>query len=286
MPTSPTPAFALGERMDDPLQMYLADVFTVAANLAGLPSISVPVRLHRGTTALQPAADGPGDGRGDGPARRRRLRARDNVRPGEAGRRLTILVDRISESGLAVPLSRPADQSRTPALAGLLNGTVPRSFQAIAGLLDRTSSQTTNPMKRSGRRGTARAATAATMAARIATSITGPATTSSTTPTSSLTTSSSGNSRSQKTSRNGRKTDPEHGLHQQSHAKMPANRSQQLRPAAPAAPSSYAPRTHRRRVYRRITRRDFEKFLRERSDLHLAEELGARRQRVVNQPAS
>jgi len=42
LPTSPTPAFALGERMDDPLQMYLADVFTVAANLAGLPSISVP----------------------------------------------------------------------------------------------------------------------------------------------------------------------------------------------------------------------------------------------------
>jgi aspartyl-tRNA(Asn)/glutamyl-tRNA(Gln) amidotransferase subunit A len=42
LPTSPTPAFALGERTADPLQMYLADVFTVAANLAGLPSISVP----------------------------------------------------------------------------------------------------------------------------------------------------------------------------------------------------------------------------------------------------
>jgi aspartyl-tRNA(Asn)/glutamyl-tRNA(Gln) amidotransferase subunit A len=42
MPTSPSPAFGLGERVDDPLQMYLADVFTVSANLAGLPAISVP----------------------------------------------------------------------------------------------------------------------------------------------------------------------------------------------------------------------------------------------------
>jgi len=42
MPTSPTPAFRLGEKTDDPLQMYLADVFTVSANLAGLPGISVP----------------------------------------------------------------------------------------------------------------------------------------------------------------------------------------------------------------------------------------------------
>jgi len=42
MPTSPTAAFKIGDRADDPLQMYLIDVFTVSANLAGLPAISVP----------------------------------------------------------------------------------------------------------------------------------------------------------------------------------------------------------------------------------------------------
>jgi aspartyl-tRNA(Asn)/glutamyl-tRNA(Gln) amidotransferase subunit A len=41
MPTSPIPPFRLGERTADPLQMYLADVFTVSANLAGLPALSV-----------------------------------------------------------------------------------------------------------------------------------------------------------------------------------------------------------------------------------------------------
>ena len=41
-PTSPTPAFRLGEKTSDPVQMYLNDIFTVSANLTGLPSISVP----------------------------------------------------------------------------------------------------------------------------------------------------------------------------------------------------------------------------------------------------
>jgi len=41
-PTTPTPAFRLGEKVADPLQMYLADVFTVSANLVGLPAISLP----------------------------------------------------------------------------------------------------------------------------------------------------------------------------------------------------------------------------------------------------
>src|SRR5205807_5806586 len=41
-PTTPTPAFKLGEKSDDPLAMYLADIYTVTADLVGVPGISVP----------------------------------------------------------------------------------------------------------------------------------------------------------------------------------------------------------------------------------------------------
>lgn len=44
-PTAPFPAFAIGEKMDDPVQMYINDVFTVPASLAGLPAMSVPAGL-------------------------------------------------------------------------------------------------------------------------------------------------------------------------------------------------------------------------------------------------
>ena len=42
MPVAPTTAFKIGEKMDDPLQMYLSDIYTIAANLAGIPGISIP----------------------------------------------------------------------------------------------------------------------------------------------------------------------------------------------------------------------------------------------------
>ena len=46
-PTSPTPAFKLGEKVDDPLSMYLADIFTVTADLVGVPGISIPCGQSR-----------------------------------------------------------------------------------------------------------------------------------------------------------------------------------------------------------------------------------------------
>ena len=51
-PTAPSAAFAIGEKMDDPIAMYLNDVFTVPASLAGLPAISVPAGLSAGGLPL------------------------------------------------------------------------------------------------------------------------------------------------------------------------------------------------------------------------------------------
>ncbi|MEO1214811.1 MAG: Asp-tRNA(Asn)/Glu-tRNA(Gln) amidotransferase subunit GatA [Bacteroidota bacterium] len=45
-PTSPSTAFKIGEKIDDPIEMFLADIFTVHANLAGMPAISLPLGIH------------------------------------------------------------------------------------------------------------------------------------------------------------------------------------------------------------------------------------------------
>jgi aspartyl-tRNA(Asn)/glutamyl-tRNA(Gln) amidotransferase subunit A len=46
-PTTPSPAFGIGAKTDDPIQMYLNDIYTIGANLAGLPAMSVPCGLVR-----------------------------------------------------------------------------------------------------------------------------------------------------------------------------------------------------------------------------------------------
>jgi aspartyl-tRNA(Asn)/glutamyl-tRNA(Gln) amidotransferase subunit A len=60
MPVSPTTAFKIGEKVDDPLQMYLSDIYTIAVNLAGIPGISIPCgfddkNLPIGVQILTPA---------------------------------------------------------------------------------------------------------------------------------------------------------------------------------------------------------------------------------------
>ena len=64
-PSTPSAAFALGDKQIDPLAMYLNDIFTVTANLAGLPGISVPAGLDKRRPAAGPAGHRQGAGRGD-----------------------------------------------------------------------------------------------------------------------------------------------------------------------------------------------------------------------------
>ena len=47
-PTTPEPAFRIGEKMDDPVTMYLSDIYTISVNLAGIPAVSIPCGIHNG----------------------------------------------------------------------------------------------------------------------------------------------------------------------------------------------------------------------------------------------
>ncbi len=137
MPTSPTPAFALGERMDDPLQMYLADVFTVAANLAGLPSISIPCGFTNARLPCSLQLTG---------------RAMDEatvLRVADAFEHATTYAGEKppTSSGPGLP-----PQRRTLSRGVAMRRPV---------WLGRTRSQTTKPMKRKGKSGTASPATTA-----------------------------------------------------------------------------------------------------------------------------
>ncbi len=58
-PTTPTPPFRLGEKISDPLQMYLSDIFTIPVNLAGLPAISLPIGLSKENLPLSAQIIGP-----------------------------------------------------------------------------------------------------------------------------------------------------------------------------------------------------------------------------------
>ncbi len=83
-PTSPTPAFRIGEKVSDPLAMYLNDVFTLPCNLAGLPGLSLPCGFTRASAAHRAADPRPAVGRGPGAAHRPGVRARARLPPADA----------------------------------------------------------------------------------------------------------------------------------------------------------------------------------------------------------
>ena len=110
-PTAPTTAFKLGEKVDDPLAMYLNDLATIPANLAGVPGISVPERPGRRGRPAGRRPD-PGAGPAGRPAlpRRRRPRGAARSRSGAAAAR----------PGPGLPSVEPARPRRSPLMTDAL----------------------------------------------------------------------------------------------------------------------------------------------------------------------
>ena len=122
-PTSPTAAFKLGEKTADPLAMYLSDIYTITANLAGIPGLSIPCGLTKsglpiGLQLLAPAVRR-GDAAADGPG----LRAGDGLAYEAAG--AGIMAEDRSFTKLGATVGRPRDRRAKDRLAdaeALLDG--------------------------------------------------------------------------------------------------------------------------------------------------------------------
>ena len=78
-PTSPTAAFKIGEKADDPLAMYLSDIYTISCNLAGIAGVSIPCGFTEGGPADRPANPGGAVRGGEAAARRPDVRAGDRL---------------------------------------------------------------------------------------------------------------------------------------------------------------------------------------------------------------
>ena len=84
-PVTPTPAFKIGEKIDDPLAMYLFDLYTVSTNLAGIGGIVDPLRLQFRRAADRPAPAGPAVRRRAAAPRGPHVPAGDGLAHAEAG---------------------------------------------------------------------------------------------------------------------------------------------------------------------------------------------------------
>ena len=100
-PTSPTAAFKIGEKTDDPLAMYLSDIYTISGNLAGIAGHQHPVRLHEGGAADRPANPGAAVRGGEAAARRPHVRGGDRLAHAAAEAHVSASIERkrLKESG-------------------------------------------------------------------------------------------------------------------------------------------------------------------------------------------